>query len=160
MQDKEQHINGKAITDVINGQPYYFGTVEDRRQAHSLAEQHGGDKAAFHRAMDAAGLQWGDTERLYDDDWSLEAMTARQRALARYVIDRQSLVGNTTRYVKERLNYSGLRYDEAKALCEKLNAETWAASPDPERASTVFGRTMHGIQLERPVPPLWTRPAE
>jgi hypothetical protein len=156
--DDTEHINGKAVTAVINGQPYYFGTVEDRRRARSLAEQHGADKNAFHQAMDAAGLQWGDTERLYSDDWSLEALTARQRALARYSIYRHSLVGNTTRYVKEPLEYTGLRFDEANALCEKLDAETWAASPDPERARTFFGRTTHGIQLERPVPQLWTRP--
>ena len=157
--DTLEHINGKAITDVINGQPYYFGTVEDRRQGQALAQHYAGDKDALHQAMDAAGLQWGDTPRLYDNDWSLEALTARQRALARYGIYQHRQEPRNGRFVNEPLDHTGLRYHDALALCEKLDAELWAASPDPERASTAFGRTMHGIQLERPVPQLWTRPA-
>jgi hypothetical protein len=149
-----EHNAGKAITDIIDGQPYYFGTTEDRSKARVLTLQFPGNREAFHQAMTDAGLFWGDTDRLYDDDWSLEALTARQRALARYTIMRGRLAADGYTRIKEQLPYSGLRFDEGRIICEQLDDEAKKASPRYQLHKSSWGLTMHHLQLERRVPPM------
>lgn len=78
----------------------------------------------------------------------LEQMRAEWRAHARYRIKRCS--HQDGRFVKTTVGHGGWTYDDGRRECERLDRLAWA-----EEGSTLtsFGRTLHTLELENPLPP-------
>lgn len=81
---------------------------------------------------------------------SLEELTAKWRAVARYGITKHAIGENGYSRVKTSLpEHTGLTWDQVNAVCTKLNQEAYIAAGSP---STNWGVTQYVPRLETPMP--------
>lgn len=81
---------------------------------------------------------------------SLEDLTAKWRAVARYGIMKSAIGCDQYSRVKALLpEHTGLTWDEANQICDKLNKEAYIAAGCP---SSNWGLTQYYPKLETPLP--------
>ena len=88
---------------------------------------------------------------------SLEELTRKWRAIARYGITMHSLgPDGYTRVTTPLTEHTGLNYDDAMALRAKLDHEAHVAAGSP---LSNWGVTKHCLKLETPMPERWKPPS-
>lgn len=85
---------------------------------------------------------------------SLEELTLRWRAVARYGVTKNAVAGDGYSRVKTTLpEHTGLTWDAVNKICDQLNKEAYIAAGSP---ATNWGVTQYNPKLETPMPARWT----